>query len=74
MALPTTALPPVPTGMSLADPSIQKQYSESVDKVLAALENRGDIPWFKISAAMADPGFWPCHGRTRSAAGREPCA
>jgi len=55
-------LPPVPTGMSLADPNIQKQYSESVDKVLAALENRGDIPWFKISAAMADPG------RTGSAA------
>lgn len=46
MALPTaTALPPVPTGMSLADPNIQKQYSESVDKVLAALENRGgNIP------------------------------
>jgi murein DD-endopeptidase MepM/ murein hydrolase activator NlpD len=62
MALPTTALPPVPTGMSLADPNIQKQYSESVDKVLAALENRGDIPWFKLSAAMADPG------RTGSAA------
>jgi murein DD-endopeptidase MepM/ murein hydrolase activator NlpD len=55
-------LPAAPTGMSLADPSIQKQYSESVDKVLAALENRGDIPWFKISAAMADPG------RTGSAA------
>ena len=62
MALPTTARPPVPTGMSLADPNIQKQYSESVDKVLAALENRGDIPWFKLSAAMADPG------RTGSAA------
>ena len=55
-------LPAVPTGMSLADPNIQKQYSESIDKVLAALENRGDIPWFKISAAMADPG------RTGSAA------
>jgi hypothetical protein len=62
MALPTTALPPVPTGISLADPNIQKQYSESVDKVLAALENKGDIPWFKLSAAMADPG------RTGSAA------
>lgn len=56
-------LPAVPTGMSLADPNIQKQYSESVDKVLAALENRGSsIPWFKISAALADPG------RTGSAA------
>jgi hypothetical protein len=63
MALPTTALPAAPTGMSLADPDIQKQYSESVDKVLAALENRGSsIPWFKISAALADPG------RTGSAA------
>lgn len=55
-------LPAVPTGMSLADPNIQKQYSESVDKVLAALENKGGTPWFKISAALADPG------RTGSAA------
>ena len=57
MALPTaTALPPVPTGLSLADPDVQKQYSDSVDKVLAALENKGDTPWFKISAALANPG------------------
>lgn len=57
MALPTaTALPPVPTGLSLADPDVQKQYSESVDKVLAALEDRGGTPWFKISAALANPG------------------
>jgi murein DD-endopeptidase MepM/ murein hydrolase activator NlpD len=63
MALPTAALPPVPTGIGAASPDIQKQYSESIDKVLAALENRGSsIPWFKISAAMADPG------RTGSAA------
>jgi hypothetical protein len=57
MALPTaTALPPVPTGLSLADPDIQRQYSESVDKVLAALEDKGGTPWFKISAALANPG------------------
>lgn len=57
MALPTaTALPPVPTGMSLADPDIQKQYSESVDKVLAALENRGGTNWFQIAGALANPG------------------
>ncbi len=63
MALPTAALPTLPTGIGAASPDIQKQYSESVDKVLAALENRGSsIPWFKISAALADPG------RTGSAA------
>ena len=63
MALPTTALPAAPAGIGAASPDIQKQYSESVDKVLAALENRGsNIPWFKISAALADPG------RTGSAA------
>ena len=57
MALPTAAaLPPVPTGMSLADPDIQKQYSESVDKVLAALENRGGTNWFQIAGALANPG------------------
>jgi hypothetical protein len=63
MALPTAALPTLPTGIGAASPDIQKQYSESVEKVLAALENRGSsIPWFKISAALADPG------RTGSAA------
>jgi hypothetical protein len=63
MALPTAAIPTLPTGIGAASPDIQKQYSESVDKVLAALENRGSsIPWFKISAALADPG------RTGSAA------
>ena len=63
MALPTTALPAVPSGIGSASPDIQKQYSESINKVLAALENRGsNIPWFKISAALADPG------RTGSAA------
>ena len=56
MALPTATLPAVPTGMSAADPDIQKQYSESIDKVLAALENRGGTNWAKIAAAMANPG------------------
>jgi hypothetical protein len=56
MALPTTAIPTLPTGIGAASPDIQKQYSESVDKVLAALENKGGTPWFKISAALANPG------------------
>jgi murein DD-endopeptidase MepM/ murein hydrolase activator NlpD len=49
-------LPAVPTGIGAADPEIQKQYSESIDKVLAALENRGGTNWAKIAAAMANPG------------------
>ena len=57
MALPTaSALPAVPTGMSMADPDIQKQYSESIDKVLSALENRGGTNWFQIAGALANPG------------------
>jgi hypothetical protein len=57
MALPTaTALPPVPTGIGAAEPDIQKQYSESVNKVLAALENRGGTNWFQIAGALANPG------------------
>jgi len=56
MALPTATLPAVPTGMSAADPDIQKQYSESIDKVLAALENRGGTNWFQIAGALANPG------------------
>jgi hypothetical protein len=49
-------LPAVPTGMSAADPDIQKQYSESIDKVLSALENRGGTNWFQIAGALANPG------------------
>lgn len=57
MALPTTALPNMPAGIGAASPDIQKQYSESVDKVLAALENRGgNINLAKVSAALANPG------------------
>jgi hypothetical protein len=63
MALPTAALPAVPSGIGSASPDIQKQYSESINKVLAALENRGGtLNLAKISAALADPG------RTGSAA------
>jgi hypothetical protein len=50
------ALPALPTGMSLADPDVKQQYNESIQKVLAALENRSQVPWFKIAAALGDPG------------------
>jgi hypothetical protein len=50
------ALPTLPTGMSLADPDVKQQYNESIQKVLAALENRSQVPWFKIAAALGDPG------------------
>jgi hypothetical protein len=50
------ALPALPTGLSVADPEVRQQYNESIQKVLSALENRSQIPWFKLSAAMADPG------------------
>jgi murein DD-endopeptidase MepM/ murein hydrolase activator NlpD len=57
MALPTaSALPAAPTGIGAADPDIQKQYSESIDKVLSALENRGGTNWFQIAGALANPG------------------
>jgi hypothetical protein len=57
MALPTAStLPAVPTGISTADPEVQKQYSESIDKVLSALENRGGTNWFQIAGALANPG------------------
>jgi len=56
------ALPALPTGLSVADPDERKKYTESVNKVLSALENRSSIPWFKMAAAFADPG------RTGSAA------
>jgi hypothetical protein len=47
----------MPAGIGAASPDIQKQYSESVDKVLAALENRGGtLNLAKISAALANPG------------------
>jgi hypothetical protein len=56
------ALPAAPTGLSVADPDERQKYSESIQKVLGALENRNQIPWFKMAAAFADPG------RTGSAA------
>lgn len=57
MALPTAStLPAVPTGIGMADPDIQQKYSESIDKVLSALENRGGTNWFQIAGALANPG------------------
>jgi hypothetical protein len=57
MALPTaTALPAAPAGIGTAPPDIQQQYSESIDKVLSALENRGGTNWFQIAGALANPG------------------
>ena len=50
------ALPTLPTGISLADPEVKQRYNESIEKVLASLENRSQIPWFKIAAALGDPG------------------
>jgi hypothetical protein len=50
------ALPALPTGMNLADPEVKQKYNESIEKVLASLENRSQIPWFKIAAALGDPG------------------
>lgn len=50
------ALPALPTGLSLADPDVKQQYNESIQKVLSALENRSQVPWFKIAAALGDPG------------------
>jgi hypothetical protein len=50
------ALPALPTGISLADPDVKQRYNESIEKVLASLENRSQIPWFKIAAALGDPG------------------
>jgi hypothetical protein len=50
------ALPPLPTGLSLADPDEKAKYNESIQKVLEAFENRSQIPWFKMAAAFADPG------------------
>jgi hypothetical protein len=50
------ALPALPTGLSMADPDVKEKYNESVQKVLSALENRSQIPWFKMAAAFADPG------------------
>jgi hypothetical protein len=52
----TGALPALPAGMSLADPEVKQRYNESIEKVLASLENRSQIPWFKIAAALGDPG------------------
>jgi hypothetical protein len=52
--------PPMGIG---ADPEALAKYTQAIDAQLKALENRsGNIPWFKISAALADPG------RTGSAA------
>ena len=50
------ALPALPTGIAMADPEEKQKYTESVQKVLSALENRSQIPWFKMAAAFADPG------------------
>ena len=56
----TSVAPPLGIG---TDPEALAKYTQAIDAQLAALTNRsGNIPWFKISAALADPG------RTGSAA------
>jgi murein DD-endopeptidase MepM/ murein hydrolase activator NlpD len=56
----TSVAPPLGIG---TNPEALAKYTQAIDAQLAALENRsGNIPWFKISAALADPG------RTGSAA------
>ena len=50
------ALPALPTGMSIADPDVKQKYNEALEKVLSTVERPRDIPWFKLSQAMADPG------------------
>jgi hypothetical protein len=50
------ALPAVPAGMSIADPDVKQKYNEALEKVLSTIERPRDIPWFKLSQAMADPG------------------
>lgn len=70
----TGALPAVPTGISLADPEERQKYTESVQKVLSALENRSQVPWFKMAAAFADPGrtgtFGEAFGKAMGAFGQ----
>lgn len=50
------ALPALPTGMSIADPDVKQKYNEALEKVLSTVDRPRDIPWFKLAAAMADPG------------------
>jgi hypothetical protein len=50
------ALPALPTGLSIADPDTSQKYSDAIQKVLETIERPRDIPWFKLSQAMADPG------------------
>jgi len=50
------ALPPLPTGLSIADPDVKQKYNEALEKLLSTVDRPRDIPWFKISAAAADPG------------------
>lgn len=55
-----TTAPPLGIG---TDPEALAKYTQAIDAQLAALENRGgNIPFFKIAAALANPG------RTGSAA------
>jgi hypothetical protein len=69
------ALPALPTGLSVADPDVKEKYNESVQKVLSALENRSQIPWFKMAAAFADPGrtgtFGEAFGKAMGTIGQE---
>lgn len=56
----TTTAPPLGIG---TDPEALAKYTQAIDAQLAALTNRGgNIPFFKIAAALANPG------RTGSAA------
>jgi hypothetical protein len=50
------ALPALPTGLSIADPDVKQKYNEALEKVLSTVDRPRDIPWFKLSQAMADPG------------------
>jgi len=50
------ALPALPTGLSIADPDVKQKYNEALEKVLSTVDRPRDIPFFKLAAAMADPG------------------
>jgi len=50
------ALPPAPSGFGAADPEAQQKFNDAIAKVLSTIEKPRDIPWFKISQALAEPG------------------
>ena len=64
----------VPTGIT-TDPEAQKEYTDALNKQLAALENRGGTNWFNIAAAFADPGrtgsFGESFGKAMGVVGKQ---